>query len=75
MKYREITEGGVGKKRRGVGRMYAWNLIAQKEVTAIYKAIHRRLLHEAIVNNQQWEQKAKPDLGDVAEGAVVVSVC
>ena len=70
-----MTEGGVGKRRRGVGRMYAWNLIAQKEVTVIYKAIHRRLLHEAIVNNQQWEQKAKQDLEDFAGEAAVVSVC
>ena len=37
-KDREMTEGGVGKSWRGVGRMYTWNLIAQKRVTAVYKA-------------------------------------
>ena len=33
-----MIEGGVGKRRRGAGRMYTWNLIAQKRVTAEYKA-------------------------------------
>ena len=49
-----MIEGGVGKRRRGAGSMYAWNLIAQTKVTAIYKAIHRGLLRVTIVNNVQW---------------------